>query len=89
MYVCMYFTPHIPPPRLRAASVNNVDRVLGPGFHAFMSVHSWTALCKLILLVINFYLIFLQLIQELKKENFDLKLRLYMEQKEREVSNQP
>ena len=26
-----------------------------------------------------------QLIQELKKENFDLKLRLYMEQKEREV----
>lgn len=29
---------------------------------------------------------YLQLIQELKKENFDLKLRLYMEQKEREVS---
>ena len=30
---------------------------------------------------------FFQLIQELKKENFDLKLRLYMEQKEREVTN--
>lgn len=27
----------------------------------------------------------LQLIQDLKKENFDLKLRLFMEQKEREV----
>ena len=26
------------------------------------------------------------MIQEIKKENFDLKLRLYMEQKEREVS---
>ena len=26
-----------------------------------------------------------QLIQDLKKENFDLKLRLFMEQKEREV----
>ena len=30
---------------------------------------------------------FFQLIQELKKENFDLKLRLYMEQKEKEVSH--
>jgi hypothetical protein len=26
------------------------------------------------------------MIQEIKKENFDLKLRLYMEQKEREVN---
>ena len=35
----------------------------------------------------NFAIIYFQLIQELKKENFDLKLRLYMEQKEREVSH--
>lgn len=32
------------------------------------------------------FCLFLQLIQDLKKENFDLKLRLFMEQKEREVS---
>ena len=35
----------------------------------------------------NFAIIYFQLIQELKKENFDLKLRLYMEQKEKEVSH--
>ena len=39
------------------------------------------------MLFFNFAIIYFQLIQELKKENFDLKLRLYMEQKEREVSH--
>ena len=43
-------------------------------------------ICKL-MLFFNFAIIYFQLIQELKKENFDLKLRLYMEQKEREVSH--
>lgn len=36
-----------------------------------------------------FIAFYLQLIQDLKKENFDLKLRLFMEQKEREVGVGP